>query len=263
MTTMFNLSFAACLLAMATAFVVLFTKNKVIRTINFLLMVSAVGTLTLYIILRWIEAERAPFSNMFESLVLFAWTMMAVFLFLRARIKLPILGAATALLAVLTLAYAATYGADIKPLVPALQSNWLTVHVFSCFLGYGGFAISFLASITYLVAVQAGRFVSDETTGSLEVVTAKTVSFGFLFLTIGIITGAVWANSAWGTYWSWDPKETWSLITWLIYAAYLHCRYMKGWRGRRAAWMSIAGFLSVLFTYFGVNFFLSGLHSYA
>ena len=93
--------------------------------------------------------------------------------------------------------------------------------------------------------------------------TAKTISFGFLFLTVGIITGAVWANSAWGTYWSWDPKETWSLITWFIYAIYLHCRYMRGWSGKKAAWISVIGFASVIFTYIGVNFLLSGLHSYA
>ena len=94
-------------------------------------------------------------------------------------------------------------------------------------------------------------------------VTDKSISFGFLFLTVGIISGAVWANSAWGTYWSWDPKETWSLITWFIYAIFLHCRFMRGWRGKRAAWISVIGFASVVFTYLGVNFLLSGLHSYA
>ena len=91
----------------------------------------------------------------------------------------------------------------------------------------------------------------------------QMVLFGFLFLTGGIITGAVWANSAWGTYWSWDPKETWSLITWFIYAIFLHCRFMRGWRGKRAAWVSIIGFASVLFTYVGVNLLMKGLHSYA
>jgi len=96
----------------------------------------------------------------------------------------------------------------------------------------------------------------------LDELTYQMVMFGFLFLTVGIITGAVWANSAWGTYWSWDPKETWSLITWFIYAILLHARLMRGWSGRRIAYISIAGFMAVLFTYFGVNYLLSGLHSY-
>jgi cytochrome c-type biogenesis protein CcsB len=97
---------------------------------------------------------------------------------------------------------------------------------------------------------------------NLDAIAYKTIGFGFLFLTLGIISGAVWANSAWGTYWSWDPKETWSLITWFIYAIYLHIRFRKGWRGKKAAWVSVIGFVAMLFTYFGVNYLLSGLHSY-
>ena len=97
----------------------------------------------------------------------------------------------------------------------------------------------------------------------LDTINYKSVTLGFVLLTGGIITGAIWANFAWGTYWSWDPKETWSLITWLVYAIYLHARLMRGWQGRKIAWISIVGFLAVLFTYWGVNFLLSGLHSYA
>ncbi len=133
----------------------------------------------------------------------------------------------------------------------------------TCFLGYGGFAISALVAVGFLVADRKRSNVLPETRETLDAVLTQTISFGFLFLTLGILTGAVWANSAWGTYWSWDPKETWSLITWFVYAIFLHCRFMRGWRGRRAAWISIIGFLSVLFTYYGVNFLLSGQHSYA
>ena len=214
---------------------------------------------TTYMVLRWIAAGRAPFSNMFESMVLFAWAIVVVYLALRIRREIPVLGAATALLAVLTLAYASSFETKIQPLMPALRSNWLTVHVFTCFLGYGGFAIAALSSIGYLVTPGS----RPQIEAAFDTATAKTISFGFLFLTAGIMTGAVWANSAWGTYWSWDPKETWSLITWLIYAVYLHCRFMRGWRGKRAAWISVIGFASVIFTYYGVNFLLSGLHSYA
>jgi ABC-type transport system involved in cytochrome c biogenesis permease subunit len=195
---------------------------------------------------------------MFESLVLFAWAVVAVYLALRVRVEIPALGAATALLAVLTLAYASAFhDTTIKPLMPALRSNWLTFHVFTCFLGYGAFAVAFVASLGYLIVRR------PELQDKFDAATGKTISFGFLFLTVGIISGAVWANSAWGTYWSWDPKETWSLITWFIYAVFLHCRFMRGWKGQRAAWISVIGFASVVFTYFGVNYLLSGLHSYA
>ena len=228
--------------------------------------VLAVGALvqTAYMITRWVAAGRAPFSNMFESLVLFAWALVVVYLALQIRRKIPMLAAGTALSAVLVLAYASTFESKIEPLMPALRSNWLTVHVFTCFLGYGAVTVAMLSSAGYLFATRArsgGQ--GAAAANALETVTDKSISFGFLFLTVGIISGAVWANAAWGTYWSWDPKETWSLITWFIYAIFLHCRFMRGWRGKRAAWISVIGFASVVFTYVGVNFLLSGLHSYA
>jgi len=218
---------------------------------------------TAYMAVRWCIAGRAPFSNMFESMVLFVWALVVVYLALRVRRQIPALGAATALLAVLVLAYASSFETKIQPLMPALRSNWLTVHVFTVFLGYGGFAVAALASLGYLVAARTGSNVRPEIVAAFDAATAKTISFGFLFLTVGIISGAVWANSAWGSYWSWDPKETWSLITWFIYAVFLHCRFMRGWKGKRAAWISVIGFGSVIFTYYGVNFLLSGMHSYA
>lgn len=215
---------------------------------------------TAYMVLRWIAAGRAPFSNMFESLVLFAWAIVVVYLAIQVRRQIPVLAAATALLAVLTLAYASTYQDNtIHPLMPALQSPWLTVHVFTCFLGYGGFAIAALSSIGYLLTPEN----RPQIEAAFDMATAKTISFGFLFLTAGIMTGAVWANQAWGTYWSWDVKETWALITWFIYAVFLHCRFMRGWKGKRAAWISVIGFASVIFTYWGVNYLMGGLHSYA
>jgi cytochrome c-type biogenesis protein CcsB len=161
---------------------------------------------------------------------------------------------------------------EIEPLIPALQSNWLTYHVITCFLGYSGFAVSFGASIMYLAKfkknaekpsmqqVSEGLFPSLE---ALDEIIYKTIAIGFLLLGVGIITGAVWANYAWGSYWSWDPKETWSLITWLVYAAFIHARLTRGWRGRKAAVLSIIGFACVIFTFLGVNYLLSGLHSYA
>lgn len=263
MTLLFNISLAVYLVAAALSVAYLFSSRRAVTIAATAFMVGGIVLQTVYMGMRWVAAGRAPFSNMFESLFLFAWAIAAVCLALRVRTQIPAFSAAGALLAALTLAYASTFEASIEPLMPALQSNWLSVHVFTCFLGYGGFAVSFLAAAGYLIVTRQGSRSTEATRDMLEASMAKTISFGFLFLTVGIITGAVWANSAWGSYWSWDPKETWSLITWLIYAAYLHCRYMRGWRGRREAWISVIGFLSVLFTYVGVNFLLSGLHSYA
>lgn len=263
MTLLFNLSLAAYFLALVGAVVFLISRRRVFDLAANVLIWGGGLAQTVYMGVRWVEAGRAPFSNMFESLVLFAWAIAAVYLVLRARAKIPWLTAASAAFAALTLAYASAFESDIRPLMPALQSNWLSFHVMTCFLGYGGFAVSALVAIGFLVSDRPGSAAPPEVKVTLETILAQTISFGFLFLTLGILTGAVWANSAWGTYWSWDPKETWSLITWFIYAMFLHCRFMRGWRGRRAAWISILGFLSVLFTYFGVNFLLSGLHSYA
>ena len=263
MTLLFNLSLAVYFGALVCAVVCLMSRRRFFELAADLLIVAGALTQTVYLGVRWAQAGRAPFSNMFESLVLFAWTVAVVYLVLRVRIRIPWLAAASAALSALALAHASTFESEIRPLMPALQSNWLSFHVLSCFLGYGGFAISALVAAGFLVADRRRSAVLPETRQTLEAVLTQTISFGFLFLTLGILTGAVWANSAWGSYWSWDPKETWSLITWFVYAIFLHCRFMRGWRGRRAAWISIIGFLSVLFTYYGVNFLLSGQHSYA
>lgn len=263
MMSLFNLGLAAYFGALICAVVYLLSRRRVIDWVANGLILAGWLVQTVYIGQRWAEAGRAPFSNMFESLVLFGWTVAIVFLVLRLRTNIPWLTAASAMLSALALAHASTFESAIRPLVPALQSNWLTFHVLSCFLGYGGFAVSALVAVGYLAVDRRGSTVPAETRETLETVLTRTISFGFLLLTLGILTGAVWANSAWGTYWSWDPKETWSLITWFIYAIFLHCRFVRGWRGRRAAWISIFGFVSVLFTYYGVNFLLAGLHSYA
>ena len=263
LSLVFDVGLSGCVVAFVAAILGVVTKRRFFVGLTTLLMVVTAVAQTTYIGLRWVEAGRPPFSNMFESVVLFAWAVVAIYLLLRFWINFPLLAAPAALTSALALVAASAFlTSEIQPLVPALRSNWLTFHVFACFLGYGGFAVSCISSIGFLIADREGSDVPLETKDTLETVLTRTVSFGFIFLTLGIITGAVWANSAWGTYWSWDPKETWSLITWLIYATFLHCRFMRGWRGQRAAWISIIGFAAVLFTYVGVNFWLSGLHSY-
>jgi cytochrome c-type biogenesis protein CcsB len=224
--------------------------------------------------LRWTESYRlgfghAPLSNLYESLVFFAIAITAIYLYIERKYRNRIIGVFTAPLAFLAMAYASlspNISDRIQPLIPALKSNWLIAHVITCFIGYGAFAVAFGISFMYLFkerdatgeSALLGRFPGLP---ELDELTHQLVMFGFLFLSVGIITGAVWANSAWGRYWGWDPKETWSLITWFIYATLLHARLMRGWRGKRIAFLSIVGFAAVLFTYFGVNL-LPGLHSY-
>jgi cytochrome c-type biogenesis protein CcsB len=228
------------------------------------------------IILRWWESYQigyghAPLSNLYESLVFAAWAIMLIYLIMEHRTKQRALGVFPALFAFLAMAYASFstgVNSKIQPLLPALKSNWLIAHVVTCFIGYAAFAVSFGISILYITR-ESKRDISGSAHSllpdlrQLDEINYQMVLFGFLWLSLGIITGSVWADLAWGAYWSWDPKETWSLITWLIYAALLHARTMKGWRGNRVAWLSIIGFGCVLFTYFGVNFLLGGLHSYA
>ncbi|MBT3256491.1 MAG: c-type cytochrome biogenesis protein CcsB [Deltaproteobacteria bacterium] len=231
---------------------------------------------TLAIILRWVESYKmgighAPLSNLYESLVFFSWTLMLLYLILEWRTKNRTIGTFVTPLAFLAMAYASfspNISSQIQPLIPALKSNWLISHVITCFFGYAAFALSFGVSIMYLLkrldtAEKDNRFLRlIPSTAILDDLNYQMIVIGFLMLTLGIITGSVWAHSAWGTYWSWDPKETWSLITWLVYASVIHTRLVKGWKGKKIAILSIVGFACVLFTYFGVNY-LAGLHSYA
>ncbi|WP_022852994.1 c-type cytochrome biogenesis protein CcsB [Thermodesulfatator atlanticus] len=236
---------------------------------------TAAGGLALHTLgffMRWWESHqlgfgRIPLTNLYESLIFFGWSIVAVYLFLEFKLKNRIIGAFVMPFAFLSMAYASfSTDQEIQPLIPALQSNWLTVHVVTCFLGYAAFTVACGLGIMYLLRSRAksdqGIWAHLPDLRSLDDLIYKTILFGFFWLTVGIITGAVWAEQAWGSYWSWDPKETWSLITWFVYAAAIHARLMRGWSGTKIAFLSIIGFASVLFTYFGVNFLLSGLHSY-
>ncbi|MBF0549162.1 MAG: c-type cytochrome biogenesis protein CcsB [Deltaproteobacteria bacterium] len=236
------------------------------------------GGHTLGIILRWVESYQlgfghAPFSNLYESLVFFAWTITLVYLLVERKTGHRAMGVFVIPISFLTLAYA-SFSPDISskivPLIPALKSNWLIAHVITCFLGYAGFATSCGLSLMFLLRMNHaeigpqdgfwGRLIPLSQT--LEELIYQTILIGFLFLTIGIGTGAIWAHTAWGTYWSWDPKETWSLITWLIYAFILHGRMARGWSGKTMAILSLVGFMAVLFTYLGDKYLAPGLHSY-
>lgn len=238
-------------------------------------LAGGIALQTIGIIMRWVESCRigyahAPLSDLYESLIFFSWTIAIIYFVIELRLKNKAIGAFVLPVAFLLMAYASFspgISGQIKPLVPALQSNWLISHVLTCFLGYAAFAVSFSLSVMYLLKYKSAGSINRilkifPELDVLDMLNYQMILIGLLMLTLGIITGSVWAHSAWGTYWSWDPKETWSLITWLMYAVILHARLSRGWDGRRIAIMSVMGFACVLFTYFGVNLLLSGLHSY-
>ncbi|MBI4682083.1 MAG: cytochrome c biogenesis protein CcsA [Nitrospirae bacterium] len=214
----------------------------------------------IYISARWYWAGRAPMANMYESLVFLVWAFVGAYLLFRkfSGHSLDWLATWTALVAVLTLGGASFFDSDISPLMPALQSNWLFIHVSTVMAGYGALLLSFLGAAIFSL-MDAARV---EKKKSLEYLVYRSCLVGFWLLSLGIITGAVWANSAWGSYWSWDPKETWSLITWLYYAVAIHLRRTRGWKDKKFAILMLWGFALVMFTYFGVNYLMSGLHSY-
>lgn len=205
---------------------------------------------------------QAPLSNYYDSLVFFSWCLPAMGLLAFRRHLQGWLGAIVAMLACLLLAKASFGGvnANIQPLMPALKSNWLLIHVVVCFLGYAALTVAFGAALLYLIQDYSPREALPALP-MLDRLIYRAAILGFFLLTFGILTGAVWAETAWGKYWSWDPKEDASLVTWLIYAAMIHARLLKGWQGRRIAWLAVLGFLAVIFTYFGVNY-LQSMHAY-
>ena len=226
------------------------------------------------LLVRWFESYlisidigHIPISNLYEVFVLFCLITSLMYLYYEQKMNtkkmgpfvLIIISAAVAFL----LWYTFNKGADeIQPLVPALQSYWMKIHVPANFIGYGAFAIAAMISVAYLLVDNGILKKQLPNLTVLDDMTYKVISIGFIFFTIATILGAVWAAEAWGGYWSWDPKETWALIVWLNYAAWLHLRLIKGLRGTMLAWWAIIGLVITTFAFLGVNLFLSGLHSY-
>jgi len=248
---------------------------------------------------RWILHGYFPLSNLYESLLFLSWTLLFIHLFLEYKTRTKLLGPILIPVVLLIDGFASlTLPIEMQkasPLVPALQSNWLMMHVSLMMLSYATLITGSLLSILFLMlslkqqqankkhekenavrpslalregilALKTDTIISSKFASKLLVnmdnLSYRIISLGFPFLTIGIIAGAVWANEAWGSYWSWDPKETWALITWLVFAAYLHARIIKGWEGQQAAILASLGFVVVWICYLGVNFLGQGLHSY-
>ncbi len=253
--------------AMIGYFAFVAVKRDGIARIAVILQGAGLALHTAALICRGVGAGRLPLTNQYEFATSFAWGLCLVSLIFVLRFRFPVLGVFAAPVTFLVIGYAAMQSREVRELMPALRSNWLGFHVSTAIIAYGAFGVSFVLGVIFLLRdrMKARGFLDEHIPGreKLDMISYRSVSLGLLFLTFTIITGAIWAERAWGSYWSWDPKETWSLVTWIIYAAYLHLRIRKGWEGRAAAIFAVVGFVCVMFTYIGVNTLLPGVHSYA
>jgi len=219
---------------------------------------------------RYVRAGYTPITNLHESLSFFALCTAAFFVYLRRSYRIAGLGSIILPFIAAMVTWAVTMPSPIRPLPPVLQSYWLPIHTIFAFLGNAIFLVGFVVSIVYLLAERDLKkkkklhtiFRSFPSLETLDRINYRCMSYGFPFLTAAIITGSIWAETAWGHPWNWDPKETWSLITWIVYAILIHNRFVIGWRGRKTAYLMILGFISVVVTFLGVNLIIGGLHSY-
>ncbi len=259
-------SFVAC----AVYLVFFFSQREPLRRIARIIFLSSGILQTLYILSRYLIAGYTPITSQHEAVTFFAWSVTWAYLSFHWRYSVKNFGTFVSILTLVMLVIAAFASRTFQPLAPALQSLWLPVHAGVSVLAYGFLALAFCGGLMYLLqerelkSKRFGFFYSRlPSLESLDQLNSHCLTTGFVFLTLGIITGSAWARQAWGTYWQWDPKETWSLITWFLYAAQIHQRLTYGWRGKRAAVMAVLGFCAVLFTLWGVTFILGGVHSYA
>ena len=292
----------------------IYSNFKILSKIGFYGNVFANFLIFLLLGLRWLNFGYFPLSNLYESLLFLAWGITFITLIIEDRSRTSLIGSISTPIALFVTGFASLSLPESMqaptPLVPALKSNWLMMHVTVMMFSYASLIVGSLLGIFFLVLANGnkqdiklqgnsyGQDFSNNTTldtafyktesldtysniiddgvvynssknsgrlsllESIDNLSYRTISFGFPMLTIGIIAGAVWANEAWGSYWSWDPKETWALITWLVFAIYLHSRLLKGWQGEKAALVGSAGFFVIWICYLGVNFLGKGLHSY-
>ncbi len=268
-TLLFNLTLAVYFAATVAYLAYLVKPQELLGKASRWILTAGFAVHLAYTVDRYLEAGHTPITNLHESLSFFSLAIVGVYILFERKYRILILGSFVTPLALLIMAVSTGFPSAIMPLNPALRSKWLALHTIMAFLSYAAFAVAFGAAIMYLIQQ---HFLKNKKLGpmyqklpSLDVldeINYRCLTIGFPLLTFAIISGAIWAESAWGTYWSWDPKETWSLITWFVYAALLHGRLTTGWRGKKAAVLAIVGFFVLLFTFLGVNLFLPGLHSY-
>lgn len=267
--SIYNLCFF-CFFASGLSYIFYF-NNQLIKWRRLGMLLSAFGffALTAVLAMRILTSGAFSVFGLYESLLFFSWLIIVLYLFVERKANNSVNAIFVLPLVVVLLSGARFFDSSVKLLPPALQSYWLGIHVTFCFLGYACFVLGFCFAVLYLWQEREVKsrkvdryFFRLPSLGLLDSLGYRTIAYGFIFLSLGIISGSVWAQRAWGSFWSWDPKETLSLILWLIYLVYLHGRLSQGWKGRRCAFLAIAGFIVMLFTYLGVSFILPGLHSY-
>lgn len=264
---LFTAAMVMYLAAMVLYFIFFAMKKEQAAKIAGIVITAAFVLHTAALIVRGVGAGRLPLTNQYEFATSFAWGICLCFLVFVHKYHFQALGTFVTPVIFFVIGYAAMQSREVRELMPALRSSWLGIHVSTAIISYGAFGVSFAVSLMFLLKQGRedqpfwSRHVPED--AKLDIISYRAVSLGFLFLTFVIISGAIWAERAWGSYWSWDPKETWSFVTWIIYALYLHLRLNRGWRGRKAAAFAVVGFICVLFTYVGVNTWIPSIHSYA
>lgn len=270
MDILFQAVFALYLGATITAVVCFFNLNQRLRIMARSLLWGAAGLHTVYLVTRFFVSGYTPVASSHEAVSFFAWSLTMAYLAFRWRYRVKNFAAFVLPLILLLMLVALFSPGRVVELPPALQSWWLPIHGMIALMANAFLALAFCGGVMYLLQEREIKrkrmgFFSERLPSleALDNLNQHCLTIGFPLLTLGIVSGSLWARQAWGAFWQWDPKETWSLITWLIYAAMIHQRFTVGWRRRRAAIMAIVGFCAVLFTLWGVNFFLGGAHSYA
>ncbi len=266
---LFELALTFYFLSTISGVIEIFRGKKATSKISLYLAVIGFLFHTGNIIVRYVQGGHIPVTNMHEATSFFSWCILLLFFFHEFRYKLGMLSSFIMPIVFLFMFSSSIFPREIKVLSPVLQSYWFGIHIILAFLGDAAFAMACGIGIMYLLQE---RFVKTKRLGGLfqklpslqvlDEINYHLITLGFPLLTFAMITGVIWANSAWGTYWRWDPKEVWSLITWLIYALVLHLRLTLGWRGKKAAILSIAGFIIVIFAFLGVSFILKGQHTF-
>ena len=256
--------FFAALIVYAAAVVLQFVgtafkKDKLLRA-SWLVFLAAFALHSVFLVARGIAAKRLPLSNQFEFANAFAWGVALMLILVRTRMKAEWLCVAGMPAALLVMTYAALQPMEIHDLMPALRSAWFGVHIGSAVISYSAFVIAGVSGLRWLMTAKKGG--SQHALDQMDYLSYRMIALGFLFLTVVILSGAIWAEQAWSSFWTWDPKEVWALITWIIYAVYLHLRLRSRRRGAFTAWYAVISVPVVLFTFAGVNTLMHGLHTY-
>jgi len=270
MTLLFQLTFFLYLFVTVSYLVFFFNQNQKIRTLARYGMLIAAFCHLSYTVVRYLSVGNTPITSNHEAVSFLALAVCLCYLSFRWRYQVKNFGVFVSPIIFVLMLVANVSSNKVTELSPVLQSLWLPVHASIAIFANAFLALAFCGGVMYLLQEREikgkrfGIFYSRlPSLESLDHLNNHCLTAGFSLLTLGIITGSLWAHQAFGAYWQWDPKETWSLVTWLIYAAILHQRFTAGWRRRRAAIMAVIGFAVVLFTFWGVNFMLGGIHSYA